>query len=332
MKIAFFGLTEQDKKDYFKETFIDHELTFIDEVINEENLPNENNFEVISIFVNSKITPKVIDHFSNLKMIAVRATGFDNVDLNYAKEKNIIVSNVPAYGSHTVAEFTFGLILSLSRKIPEAIEKLRKQVKFDHEGLRGFDLYGKTLGVLGTGKIGANVIKIAKAFGMNILAYDAFPNDELAKTLEFPYVSLENLLKQSDIVTVHVPSTKETFHLINKNNIYQMKRGSILINTARGDIVETEAIYDAITSGHLSGIGVDVIESETELSENSSKNQSNPETSKNLMEAEYLIKNPHVIITPHTAFYTIEAEHAIMQTTAENIQGFINNSPINKVS
>lgn len=331
MKIAFFGLKEQEKKDYFKNSLAGHEIVFIDQDLNEDSLPKELNFDIISIFIQSKATPKVIDAFPNLKMIAVRATGFDNVDLKHAKEKNITVANVPSYGSHTVAEFTFGLILSISRKIPQAITKVKDEVEFDHEGLKGFDLYGKTLGVIGTGKIGANVIKIAKGFGMIILAYDTFPNLGLAQTFNFNYVTLEQVLKDSDIVTIHVPAAPQTHHLINKDNIFQMKKGSILINTARGDVIDTDALYQALADNHLTAAGLDVLEGEANLNDNPDKQEFEPLLMKGILENSQIIKNPHVIVTPHAAFYTTEAEQAIMQTTVENIQGYAVGLPKNVV-
>ncbi len=329
MKIGFFGLREISKRDYFLNALSSNEVIFIDKDLDEDNIPNILDFEIISVFVQSKLTKKVIDSFPNLKMITIRATGFDNVDLNFAKEKNIVVSNVPSYGSHTVAEFTFGLILSISRKLPQAILKVKEEVEFDHEGLKGFDLYGKTLGVIGTGKIGGNVVSIANGFGMKILGYDVFPNNDLAQKYNLSYVSLEVLLKNSDIVTIHVPANEKTHHLINKGNIFLMKKGSILINTARGDVVETDALYKAIQESHLSGAGLDVLEAETELSDNFQKEEFEPRIMKNILEDSFLIKSPNVLVTPHTAFYTKEAEEAIMQTTVENIKGFINNSPVN---
>jgi D-lactate dehydrogenase len=332
MKIAFFGLKEQVKKDYFQNSLTGHEIIFIDQNLDEDTIPQDTNAEIISVFVQSKVTPKVIDAFPHLKLIVIRATGFDNVDTKYAREKGIIVSNVPAYGSHTVAEFTFGLILSLSRKIPQAAQRVKEDVEFDHEGLKGFDLYGKTLGVIGTGKIGANVIKIAKGFGMIILAHDSFPSDQLSKTFEFQYVSLEQLLKESDIVTIHVPASLKTHHLINKDNIFQMKKGSILINSARGDVIETEALYKAISENHLAGAGLDVLEGEDSLDDDLTKEEFEPLEIRNILENSQLIKNPNVLVTPHSAFYTQEAEQAIMQTTVENIQGFIDGTSKNVVN
>ncbi len=331
MKIAFFGLKEPDKKDFYSKPLSGHEIIFIDQDLDEDNLPQDTSAEVISVFVQSKVSAKVIDAFPNLKMITVRSTGFDNIDTAHAKEKNIVICNVPAYGSHTVAEFTFGLILSLSRNIPEAISRVKSDMEFNHEGLKGFDLFGKTLGVLGTGKIGVNVIKIAKGFGMNILAFDAFPKEELTKNFDCHYVPLDELLGGSDIITIHVPASLQTHHLINKENIFKMKKGALIINTARGDVIETEALYQAIEQGHLSGAGLDVMENEAEMGDDFTKEEFEPSEMKNLLEDNSLIKNPKVIVTPHTAFYTQEAEQAIAQTTLENIQGYINNSPTNIV-
>lgn len=328
MKIGFFGLREQDKRDYFINSLSEHQIFFIDQDLTEENLPDKTDFEVISVFVQSKLNQKVLDHFENLKLIVIRATGFDNIDLKHAQSKGILVANVPAYGSHTVAEFAFGLILSLSRKIPQAVESVKHQAKFNQDGLIGFDLYGKTLGVIGTGKIGANVIKIAKGFGMIVQAYDLYPNQQLSQTLEFQYVPLDQLLKESDIITIHVPASLETHHLINSQNIYQLKKGAILINTARGDIVETEALYKAIMDGHLGGVGLDVVEGEGVLFKHVKTAPENNDMTETLS----LIKSSNVIVTPHIAFYTFEAEEAIVQTTVENIQGFISGTPKNLVT
>jgi len=316
MKILFFGESERDKKEHYTNTLPGHELVFLDHDLSEDKLPKDRSAEIISIFVKSKMTKQVIDNFPNLRMIAVRATGFDNIDLEYAKQKNIIVSNVPAYGSHTVAEFAFGLILSLSRKIPQAIERVKTKKKFDHTGLRGFDLFGKTLGVVGTGKIGANVIKIASGFGMKIIACDSYPNQDLVKTYDFKYVLLDQLLKEANIITIHVPSLPETHHLINSKNISLVKDGSLIINTARGDIIETAALVAWLKRNKLGAAGLDVLEDEKEL------------TSKE----KGLLKLPNVIVTPHTAFYTLEAEQAIAETTSENIKQFILGKTQNQVN
>lgn len=335
MKIAFFGVQEAEKESYFSQGLNEHQLTFFPEPINEESLPEQNDFELISVFVDCQTTPKVINHFPNLKFIAARSTGFDNIDGKFAKSKNILVANVPAYGSHTVAEFTFGLILNLSRKIYQGINRLKVGCDFNFEGLRGFDLNGKTLGVVGTGKIGANVIKIAKGFNMNVIACDAFPNEELAKTLGFNYIPLEELLKTSDIITLHVPYMPQTHHLINRQNINLMKKGSLLINTSRGAIVETDALFQALTQEHLGGAALDVLEEEGELKEEAellSKKKLRVGELKNVLEEHILINLPQVLITPHMAFYTKEAELSIMETTVTNIKTFLEGKPENIVN
>lgn len=334
MKIAFFEICETEKKEYFTQNLQGHEVEFFEQALDENFIPDHTGFEVISIFTCSKLNKTIIDAFPNLKAIAVRATGFDNVDLQYAKSKNVLVSNVPAYGSNTVAEFTFGLILSLSRKIPQASYRLKVSEEFSFEGLRGFDLNGKTLGVIGSGKIGSNVIKIAKGFNMNVLAMDSHPNEELAKSLGFSYVALEELLKNSDIVTIHVPLMEQTHHLVNKDNIFLMKKGGLLINTSRGAIVDTDALATALTQEHLGGAALDVLEEEGELKEEIellTQNKIPAEDFKKIIEDHILIHMPNVIITPHMAFYTKEAELSIMQTTVKNIRATLSGSPENLV-
>lgn len=334
MKIAFFEILEQEKKDYFSQNLTGHELEFFDCPLDENFIPDHTDFEAISVFVCSKVNPTVIDAFPDLKYVTVRATGFDNIDTEYAKSKNILVSNVPAYGSNTVAEFTFGLILSLSRKIPQASYRLKVSGEFSFEGLRGFDLNGKTLGVIGTGKIGSNVIKIAKGFNMNVLAMDPHPNEEFAKTAGFNYVLLDELLKNSDIITIHVPLMEQTHYLINKDNIFLMKKGSLLINTSRGAIVDTDALAMALTKEHLGGAALDVLEEEVELKEEAElmvQNKIPPEDFKKIIEDHILIHMPNVIITPHMAFYTKEAEFSIMETTVKNIKSALSGTPENLV-
>ena len=335
MKVAIFGLAEAEKAKYFQENLKGPEVVCFPQGLDEKALPSQTDFDIISVFTESSVGKQVIDAFPNLKMIAVRATGFDNVDVDYAKQKGVTVCNVPSYGSHTVAEFTFGLILSLSRKIPQAIERVKGDGEFDYSGLKGFDLFGKTLGVIGTGRIGSNVIKIAKGFGMKILAYDVHTNESLSKELGFSYVPLNELLQQADIVTVHIPATKETLHLINKDNISLLKKTALLINTSRGTIVETEGLLRAVESGSIGGAALDVLENEAQLKEDSVsllKNELEPWEIKNLLSEKILIENSSVIVTPHTAFYTAEAEQAIMQVTVENIDNFINGQPENVVS
>lgn len=335
MKIGFWEIDNEEKKEYFSKNLEGHTLAFFDHPLELGSLADGTDFDVISVFVGSQIKKEVIDTFKNLQLIAVRATGFDNVDLEAAAGRNITVSNVPAYGSNTVAEYTFGLILSLSRHIPVAINRVKIGFDYSFEGLRGFDLIGKTLGVIGTGKIGVNVIKIAKGFGMNVIAFDAFPNEELSKKLEFGYRRLEELLSGSDIVTLHVPYMKGTHHLINKENIMHMKKGALLINTSRGGVIETESLFQAVTSGHIAGVALDVLEEEVEIKEEAElldKGNLPTDKFKTILEDHVLINLPQVIVTPHMAFYTKEAEESILETTVGNIKGKLEGNPKNVVS
>jgi D-lactate dehydrogenase len=325
MKIGFFGLTEQWKKEFFQEKLSTHQLEFFDECLKEGLQPESFDFDIISIFVECKATEKVLQNFPNLKFIAIRSTGFDNVDLEYCSKKNIKVSNVPSYGSHTVAEFTFALLLALSRNVYQAIYRIREQKKFDHTNLRGFDLSGKTIGIIGTGKIGTNVIKIAKGFEMKVIAFDAYPNQQLSQDLGFEYTDLDNLLSSSDIVTLHAPYNKDTRHLLNKQNIPSIKKGAYLINTSRGGLIETEALFQALNTNQIAGIALDVIEEENQI-------QDSPVDLTKYGVSLEKIEQGNIILTPHTAFFTKEAEESIQQTTVDNIEKFTKGNPQNLIN
>jgi len=333
MKIIFFEVP-QEEQDFFKKTLAEHEVICYEEKLNEENISLAKEAEVISIFVNSVINPGIIDSLLNLKFITTRSTGFDHVDVKYCETKGIKVSNVPAYGSYTVAEFAFGLVLNLSRKIAFANAKIRVGNDFSIKDLCGFDLVGKNIGIIGTGKIGKNVIKIAKGFGMNVLAYDLYPDLNFAKEHNFEYKSLDEVLSSSDVITLHAPYTKENHHLINKEKISLMKRGVYLVNTARGELVDTDALVWALNEGIIAGAGLDVLEGERELKEEieilaSGEKSSRVSDYKTLLEDRALIEMPNVIVTPHIAFYSKEAEGEIIKTTVENIKSFVSQNPIN---
>ena len=336
MKIIFFGL-EKEEQSVFSSSLKNADVSFIDGKLNEGNVEQAKDADAMCIFVDSTINKKVIDALPNLKFIATRSTGFNHIDCEYAKTKGIKVSYVPAYGSHTVAEFTFGLILNLSRNIIMANDYLRKSSDFNYFSLmEGFDLQGKTLGIIGTGKIGKNVAKIAKGFAMNIIAYDLYPDLAFAQENNFEYKSFSEVLSGSDIITLHTPYTKENHHLINKENISIMKKGIYLINTARGELVDTDALVWGLKAGIIAGAGLDVLEGERELKEEieiltSLEKSERIKVYKTLLEERALIEMPNVIITPHIAFYTNEAVAEILKITLENIQGFISNSPVNLV-
>jgi D-lactate dehydrogenase len=217
--------------------------------------------EILMPFIHERIGRAEIERMPNLKLIATRSTGYDHIDLAAAAQRGIGVANVPGYGETAVAEQTFALILTLSRKMHLAYTRTQ-QGDYSIEGLRGFDLYGKTLGVVGAGAIGLHVIRIAKGFGMNVVAYDVNQNRLLAEVLGFRYVKLDELFATADIITLHAPALSSTQHMINRETLSTMKRGALLINTARGSLIDTHALLWALDTGILAGAGLDALEGE----------------------------------------------------------------------
>ena len=332
MKIGFFEL-EGWEEPIIKEILPNDELFFSKDKILPGVLPEKNDFDVVSVFVNSKIDGKVLDYFPNLKLLSTRSTGYDHVDLDYCAKKGITPAFVPGYGNNTVAEYAFGLLLNLTRKMYMSIDQLKETGSFNLSGMRGIDLSEKTMGIIGTGRIGKIAIKIAKGFGMNVVAYDPFPDEKYAGEMGYSYSSLENLLKNSDAISIHVPYTKETHHLINKDNISLIKKGAYLINTARGGIVETDALVKALESGILAGAGLDVLEEEGETKDEMFfMKEGNPreEKMKIVIENHILMKMPNVLITPHNAFNTNEALERILRTTLDTIKSFKEGKIINE--
>lgn len=332
MKITFFELKTWEK-DVFTEKIKEHKLSFINKPLNTRNVSKIKDAEIICVFVFSKVTKEIINKLPKLKYIATMSTGFDHIDLEECKKRGIKVSNVPTYGSNTVAEHTFALILSLSRKIQNCVEKTRRS-DFSLTNTLGFDLKDKTLGVIGTGNIGQHSIRIAKGFEMKVLAFDIKKDTKLAKELGFKYVSFENLLKNSDIVTLHCPYNKHTHHLINKDNIFKMKKGAYLINTARGGLIDTNTLIKALNKKHLAGAGIDVLEEECFIKEEKELLYKEIKSRCDLRTAlagHILCDMENVIVTPHSAFHSKEALLRILNTTIDNIKAFNKKRHINKV-
>ena len=312
MKLVYFA-KEEWEKEYIKQKLPGVELV----------QEGDADAEVISVFVNHPVDAAEMDKYPKLKLIATRSTGVDHVDAEEAKKRGITVASVPGYGAPTVAEFAFALVLALSRKVCDAHKQVTETGSFSQKGLTGFDLAGKTIGVVGCGKIGQHTARIAKGFGMHVLVSDAFKNDALAKEIGFAYAELPELLGASDIISLHVPYIKETHHLINIGNIGQIKKGAYLINTARGAVVETAALVKALEDGVLAGAGLDVLEEEGDMQDEMhllSGPHPKEEELKVVLENHYLIDHPRVIITPHIAFDTREAIERILDTTVENIR------------
>lgn len=335
MKIGFFEL-EGWEDDLIRQGLDGEEfqLVLAKDKLDPDSPPPESDLEALSIFVNSRITKEILASFPQLRFITTRSTGFDHIDLEACREKNVVVSFVPGYGDNTVAEFAFSLILNLTRRTYQAIDQIKETRSFSLAGLRGTDLKEKTLGVVGTGRIGREVVKIAKGFGMHVVACDLHPDKAFQEKIGFEYASLEDLLKNSDIVTLHAPYNEKTRHLINKKNIALMKNGAYIVNTARGGLIETKALVDALTSGRLGGAALDVLEEEGEVKDEL-KFLKNPhprqEELKILLYDHILMKLSNVLITPHNAFNSQEAIERILTTTLDNIKSFKKNQPINLV-
>ncbi|MDO8513032.1 MAG: hydroxyacid dehydrogenase [bacterium] len=332
MTIAFFEL-EDWEKDYITKNLTSHDLIFFEESLTDDFNSDLSKVEVLSVFIYSKIDKTTLSKMPNLKFIATRSTGFDHIDIEACKERNIEVSNVPTYGENTVAEHCFALILALSRNIIPSIEKVRRG-DFSLDGLRGFDLKGKTLGVIGTGNIGKHVIRMANGFELKILGYDHKEDQELVTKYGLKYVPIDKLLQNSDIISLHLPDNPQTHHLINKEKISQIKEGAYLINTSRGGLIDTEALVNALTDGKLAGAGLDVLEEECNIKEERQiLSKQFPKKCLLLDIANnILIKNEKVIITPHNAFNSQEALLRILSATVENIQSYILKNPKNLIN
>ena len=317
MKILFYEI-KNSELEFFKENLNeDFESYFFKLPLNEKTYVDEkfSDAEAICTFVASKLTSDILKQFKNLKYIFLRSTGFSNVDLGYCKKKNIKLFNVPNYGSNTVAEYAFSLLLTLAKKITPAKNSLQNG-EIDHSLLTGIELYSKTLGVIGVGNIGKKIIEISKGFSMNTICYD------IERNYPYHYVSLDELYQNSDVIMISTPLTPKTKGMIDKTAISKMKKSAILVNVSRGEIVNTKDLTIALKENRISGAALDVIECEEVLCElwdfclNTDMRQN---CLKKYLFIQQLLKMQNVIITPHNAYNTIEAEGRILKTTIENI-------------
>ena len=336
MKIVFFEVPKEEQV-IFTNILAGIEVSFFEEKLNEESVDKVKDAEVVSVFINSVLNKEIIEKIPNLKFITTRSTGFDHIDREFCATKNIKVSNVPAYGSKTVAEYAFALLLSLTRKTFSAARSLKEEGDFSIYPFQGMDLNEKTIGVIGTGKIGKNSIKIAKGFNMNVIAYDLYPDMNFAKEAGFEYKSMDEILAQSDVITLHAPYSKDNHHLINKEKISKMKKGVYLINTARGELIDTDALIWGLEEKIIGGAGMDVMEGERELKEeleilSDEGKREKVKDYRTLFEDRVLIEMPNVIVTPHIAFYSKEAQGEIIKTTVDNIKAFTGGNPQNLVN
>lgn len=318
IKVAFFDAKSYDEVS-FNKTNADYgfDIRYYQEHLNLKTVPLAKGADVVCIFVNAECNAAVIDELikNGVKLIALRCAGFNNVDLHAAKGR-IKVVRVPAYSPHAVAEYAVSLMLALNRKIFRAVNRTREG-NFALKGLMGFDMYGKTAGVVGMGRIAKELIKILHGFGMKVLAYDLYPDTEFAKQYDVRMVSLDELYAESDIISLHCPLTPETTFLINAQSIAKMKPGVMIINTGRGKLIHTEDLIEGLRTKQVGSAGLDVYEEE--------KNYFYEDRSDKIIDDDVLARllmMPNVVLTSHQAFFTAEAMHNIALTTLESIKEF----------
>ncbi|MCX7614587.1 MAG: 2-hydroxyacid dehydrogenase [Clostridiales bacterium] len=319
-KIAFFDAKPYDRTwfDYYKEQF-GFEIKYFENKFSKDTAFMAHGFEAIVVFVNDEVDKEAIDILveNNVKVIALRSAGYNNVDIKAAFNK-VHVVRVPAYSPYAVAEHAIALLLALNRQIHRAYNRTRDG-NFSLTGLTGFDLHGKTVGVIGTGKIGQVFIDICHGFGMNVIAFDPFP----AQGLDIHYVTLDELIKKSDMISLHCPLTKDTHHMIDPEKLSKMKDGVYIINTSRGGLIDSKALLNAIKTQKIGAAGLDVYEEESDLFY---EDFSNTILQDDILAR--LISLPNVIVTSHQAFLTEDALCNIAKTTLENFAAYFNNDPL----
>jgi len=316
MKIAFFS-TKQYDRTYFEKVINAHELVYFEAPLNEQTVNLAAGYKAVCVFVNDKLNTEVVKalHVLGVKLIALRCAGFNNVDIHAAAHCGISIVRVPAYSPHAVAEHAAALILTLNRKTHKAYNRVREG-NFSLERLTGFDLSGRTVGVIGTGKIGQVYCRIMQGFGCKVIAFDLIAN-KLLMASGVEYLPLINVLEQADIISLHCPLTEQTKYLINRKTISMMKDGVMLINTSRGGLIETGDVVDALKSGKIAYLGLDVYEQEETLFFN--------DLSENIIQDDLimrLLSFPNVLITSHQGFLTEEALSEIAKVTLGNIDDF----------
>jgi len=327
VNVAIFSAKKYDREFINAANGSLHKLRFFEPHLNEETVDLATGFEALCVFVNDQVNPAVISKLGSLgvRLIALRCAGYNNVDLAAATKHGITVVRVPAYSPYAVAEHTIALMLALNRKVHRAYNRVREG-NFALDGLVGFDMHGKTVGVVGTGQIGTVVTQILSGFGCPTLAFDPFPN-ATCRSLGVRYVDLNELLAQSDIISLHCPLSPENKYMIGEAAIAIMKNGVMLINTSRGALLDTVAIIQGLKTGKIGYLGLDVYEEEEEIF---FEDRSGLILGDDVFAR--LLTFPNVIITGHQAFFTREALLNIAATTIENITKFGNNQPLEKLT
>ncbi len=326
-KIAFFSTQVYDRK-LFENASDKHDFEFFETRLRAQTINLTNGYDGVCVFVNDKLEEDVIRGISEngVKLIALRCAGFNNVDLKAANNYNVRVLRVPAYSPEAVAEHALALMMTLARKTHKAYNRVRDS-NFSLVNLTGFTIHGKTIGIIGTGQIGQAFCRILSGMGAKIVAYDKYPSDAMKK-LDVDYKDMDEVLHESDIISLHCPLTPETHHIINEKNLGKMKKGAMLINTSRGKLVDTLSVIDALKSEHLGSLAIDVYEEEEKLffRDLSEKIIRDDQISR-------LMIFPNVLITAHQGFFTQESLNQIKETTIKNFDDFENgNESKNEVS
>lgn len=329
-KIAFFEC-DQQRKEFFQRRLAGFELLFFSENLSEQHLPELKDCQIIAVVNYSPITREIVDQLPETKLIAVGCTGYNNVDVKACEEKGILVSNTPGYSDDAVAEHTLTLMLMLLRHAH--IAHLRaKDNNFSWNGIIGNNLKGKTLGIIGTGKIGLKVIELAKGFGVEIVACSRNPKPDKAAELGFRYAPLPEVLAGSDIVSLHLTANKDTYHFINHEKLNMFKKGSLLINTSRGEVLDSKALIGALDNGILKGAALDVLEEEKVCQENCLlQSDITLEKLEKYALNQHLLHRPDVLITPHIGWYTEEAIQDMFNIHLNNMLSFMKGAPDNLV-
>ena len=347
MKICFIG-TEPLEREFFEQKIRTHELHFSDDISGIDCEP-----DVLSVFIQTRVDADLLAKLPTVKLVATRSTTFDHIDLDACSQHGVTVCNVSSYGDNTVAEHAFALILALARRLREIFMHTGRS-DFSYESIRGFELKGRTLGIVGMGRIGRQMIPLARAFGMEILAHDPYTDTRAAAELGFRYTSFDEMLRHSHVISIHTPLNASTLHLFNREAFSKCRPGLLLVNTSRGAIIDTEALVDALDKCIVAGAGLDVLEDERPMRREASHIISDEIIKK--MQATFsdkecraqdlsrvkdlqilrwnaqLIGRPDVIFTPHVAFNSVEAVERINQMTVENIAAFAAGLPVNVVA
>lgn len=342
-KICFVDV-ESDGQEFYDQALPDCDILFADTL---EDVPGD--AEVLSVFIGRTVNEDFLESHPGLRIICSRSTGCDHIDMEACRRRGIIVTNAGTYGENTVAEHAFALILALSRRLRDSDHAVRSG-RYSRAALQGFDLRGRTIGVVGAGRVGLHVLRLAFGFGMKLLAYDAAPHPLWGELLDFQYVSLEELLGEAHVVTLHVPLTPATHHMINRDSLKLCRPGVVIINTARGGLMDTNAVIEALDSGQIGGLGLDVLEDESVFQGNvtSKLGATIAERVRNasaaplerehsaLRLAEFsrlvthsrLLERPNVVLTPHVAFNSGEAMNCLRTATVESILDYLAGNPL----